>query len=85
LCSIFDFDQLNNQQIYLLMKCAYKFENYFVFCYFTNFIKYNEQLLFLFLLDITAYQSQYRDYYDYLIGLLKPWVNPARGNQIKIN
>jgi hypothetical protein len=71
LCSGFDFDQLNNQQIYSLMECAYKLSNYIAFSYFTDFVKHNKQLLFLFLLHASA-SSKWSKGYDYLTELLKP-------------
>jgi hypothetical protein len=71
LCSGFDFDQLNNQQIYSLMKYAYLFSNYFAFCYFTDFVKHNKQLLFLFLFNVSAGWTKSCECYNYLIDLLK--------------
>jgi hypothetical protein len=71
LCSDFDFNQLSNQQIYSLMKYAYLFLNYFVFCFLTDLIKHNEQLLFLFLFDVSAEPRESRECYNYLFNSLK--------------
>jgi hypothetical protein len=71
LCSEFDFDQLNDQQMYMLMINASEAQNYFAFRYMADFIKHNERLLFLLLLEVASEEIQCHKCCDHLIGLVK--------------